>query len=242
MEQEYQDIEFRKYWEIIRKRKKSILIIFLIVFLAGLIFTILTPKTYESFVVLSKIKKPLTLYIKIIERKNAIATQLNEQFKILPSQFDLVDLPAENLIKVEARGKTPEEAKSITDLVAKTTVDYSEKLSTDLTSFERKRIGEIEEKLKENENYLKKLKPNEISAILIRNQQDLLKDQLADWQYKIDSKTQKLEIVSPAFMPTSPSKPNLKSNLIASFILGLFLGILWAFSMEYLKKTKVSGF
>ena len=234
MEQEYQDIEFRKYWEIIRKRKKSILIIFLIVFLAGLIFTILTPKTYESSVFLSKI----TNYIKITDYKNVIATQLN----IPSSQFDLVDLPKENLIKVEARGKTPEEAKSITDLVAKTTVDYSEKLSTDLTSFERKRIGEIEEKLKENENYLKKLKPNEISAILIRNQQDLLKDQLADWQYKIDPKTQKLEIVSPAFMPTSPSKPNLKSNLIASFILGLFLGILWAFSMEYLKKTKVSGF
>jgi len=234
MEQEYQDIEFRKYWEIIRKRKKSILIIFLIVFLTGLIFTILTPKTYESSVFLSKI----TNYIKITDYKNVIATQLN----IPSSQFDLVDLPKENLIKVEARGKTPEEAKSITDLVAKTTVDYSEKLSTDLTSFERKRIGEIEEKLKENENYLKKLKPNEISAILIRNQQDLLKDQLADWQYKIDPKTQKLEIVSPAFMPTSPSKPNLKSNLIASFILGLFLGILWAFSMEYLKKTKVSGF
>ena len=234
MEQEYQDIEFRKYWEIIRKRKKSILIIFLIVFLAGLIFTILTPKTYESSVFLSK----TTNYIKITDYKNVIATQLN----IPSSQFDLVDLPKENLIKVEARGKTPEEAKSITDLVAKTTVDYSEKLSTDLTSFERKRIGEIEEKLKENENYLKKLKPNEISAILIRNQQDLLKDQLADWQYKIDPKTQKLEIVSPAFMPTSPSKPNLKSNLIASFILGLFLGILWAFSMEYLKKTKVSGF
>ena len=230
MEQEYQDIEFRKYWEIIRKRKKSILIIFLIVFLTGLIFTILTPKTYESSVFLSK----TTNYIKITDYKNVIATQLN----IPSSQFDLVDLPKENLIKVEARGKTPEEAKSITDLVAKTTVDYSEKLSTDLTSFERKRIGEIEEKLKENENYLKKLKPNEISAILIRNQQDLLKDQLADWQYKIDSKTQKLEIVSPAFMPTSPSKPNLKSNLIASFILGLFLGILWAFSMEYLKKTK----
>jgi len=234
MEQEYQDVEFKKYWEVIKKRKKSILIIFLIVFLTGLIFTILTPKTYESSVFLSK----TTNYIKITDYKNVIATQLN----IPSSQFDLVDLPKENLIKVEARGKTPEEAKSITDLVAKTTVDYSEKLSTDLTSFERKRIGEIEEKLKENENYLKKLKPNEISAILIRNQQDLLKDQLADWQYKIDSKTQKLEIVSPAFMPTSPSKPNLKSNLIASFILGLFLGILWAFSMEYLKKTKVSGF
>jgi len=234
MEQEYQDIEFRKYWEIIRKRKKSILIIFLIVFLAGLIFTILTPKTYESSVFLSK----TTNYIKITDYKNVIATQLN----IPSSQFDLVDLPKENLIKVEARGKTPEEAKNIADLVAKATVDLNEKLNADLTSFERKRIGEIEEKLKENENYLKKLKPNEISAILIRNQQDLLKDQLADWQYKIDPKTQKLEIVSPAFMPTSPSKPNLKSNLIASFILGLFLGILWAFSMEYLKKTKVSGF
>ena len=234
MEQEYQDVEFKKYWEIIKKRKKSIFIIFLTVFLVGLILTILTPKTYESSVFLSK----TTNYIKITDYKNVIATQLN----IPSSQFDLVDLPKENLIKVEARGKTPEEAKSITDLVAKTTVDYSEKLSTDLTSFERKRIGEIEEKLKENDNFLKKLKPNEISAILIRNQQDLLKDQLADWQYKIDSKTQKLEIISPAFMPTSPSKPNLKINLTASSILGLFLGILWAFSMEYLKKTKTSGF
>ena len=241
MEQEYQDIEFRKYWEIIRKRKKSILIIFLIVFLAGLIFTILTPKTYESFVVLSKIKKPLTLdYIKITEHKNAIATQLNEQLGILPSQFDFVDLPSKNLIKIEARGKTPEEAKSITDLVAKTTVDYSEKLSTDLTSFERKRIGEIEEKLKENENYLKKLKPNEISAILIRNQQDLLKDQLADWQYKIDPKTQKLEVSSPAFLPLKPITPDFKVNLVAYTILGLLLGITWAFSAERFGKTRVS--
>jgi len=232
MEQEYQDIEFRKYWEIIRKRKKSILIIFLIVFLAGLIFTILTPKTYESSVFLSK----TTNYIKITDYKNVIATQLN----IPSSQFDLVDLPKENLIKVEARGKTPEEAKSITDLVAKTTVDYSEKLSTDLTSFERKRIGEIEEKLKENENYLKKLKPNEISAILIRNQQDLLKDQLADWQYKIDPKTQKLEISSPAFLPLKPITPDFKVNLVAYTILGLLLGITWAFSAERFGKTRVS--
>ena len=241
MEQEYQDIEFRKYWEIIRKRKKSIFIIFLTVFLVGLILTILTPKTYESFVVLSKIKKPLTLdYIKITEHKNAIATQLNEQLGILPSQFDFVDLPSKNLIKIEARGKTPEEAKSITDLVAKTTVDYSEKLSTDLTSFERKRIGEIEEKLKENENYLKKLKPNEISAILIRNQQDLLKDQLADWQYKIDPKTQKLEISSPAFLPLKPITPDFKVNLVAYTILGFFLGAIWSFGIEYLKNRSVN--
>ena len=232
MEQEYQDVEFKKYWEIIKKRKKSIFIIFLTVFLVGLIFTILTPKTYESSVFLSK----TTNYIKITDYKNVIATQLN----IPSSQFDLVDLPKENLIKVEARGKTPEEAKSITDLVAKTTVDYSEKLSTDLTSFERKRIGEIEEKLKENENYLKKLKPNEISAILIRNQQDLLKDQLADWQYKIDPKTQKLEISSPAFLPLKPITPDFKVNLVAYTILGLLLGITWAFSAERFGKTRVS--
>jgi len=238
MEQEYQDVEFKKYWEIIKKRKKSIFIIFLTVFLVGLIFTILTPKTYESSVFLSKTTKPLTLYIKIIEHKDSIATQLN----IPSSQFDLIDLPKENLIKVEARGKTPEEAKSITDLVAKTTVDYSEKLNADLTSLERKRIEEIEKELKEIENSLKKFKPAEVSSILLENQRSLLKEQIANWQYKIDLKIQKLEIISPAFMPTSPSKPNVKINLIAFLILGLFLGILWAFSAEYLKKTKVSDF
>ena len=242
MEQEYQDIEFRKYWEVIKKRKKSILIIFLIVFLTGLIFTVLTPKTYESFALIKINRSLFSQAPKITGYKNTIATQLNEQFKILPSQFDLVDLPAENLIKVEARGKTPEEAKNIADLVAKATVDLNEKLNADLTSLERKRIEEIKKEIEEIENSLKKLKSGETSAVLLKNQKNFLKEQIVDWQYKIDSKTQKLEIVSPAFMPTSPSKPNLKSNLIASFILGLFLGILWAFSMEYLKKTKVSGF
>jgi len=237
MEQEYQDIEFRKYWEIIRKRKKSILIIFLIVFLAGLIFTILTPKTYESFVVLSKIKKPLTLdYIKITEHKNAIATQLNEQFKILPSQFDLVDLPAENLIKVEARGKTPEEAKNIADLVAKATVDLNEKLNADLTSLERKRIEEIKKEIEEIENSLKKLKPGEISSVLLKNQRSLLKDQLANWQYQIDSKTQKLEIVSSPSLPSQLSF--YKKNIIFSLFSGFLLALLFVFAREYLSKNK----
>ena len=232
MEQEYQDIEFRKYWEIIRKRKKSILIIFLIVFLAGLIFTILTPKTYESSVFLSKI----TNYIKITDYKNVIATQLN----IPSSQFDLVDLPKENLIKVEARGKTPEEARNMAELVVKTTIDYNEKFNADLISLERRRIEEIEKELKENENYLKKLKPNEISAILIRNQQSSLKGQLADWQSRIDSKIQKLEVSSPAFLPLKPITPDFKVNLVAYTILGLLLGITWAFSAERFGKTRVS--
>ena len=238
MEQEYQDIEFRKYWEIIRKRKKSILIIFLIVFLTGLIFTVLTPKTYESFALIKINRSLFSQAPKITGYKNTIAAQLNEQFNILPSQFDLVDLPSKNLIKIEGRGKTPEEARNMAELVVKTTIDYNEKFNADLISLERRRIEEIEKELKENENYLKKLKPNEISAILIRNQQSSLKDQLADWQSRIDSKIQKLEVSSPASSPTTPSRPNFKVNLTLSFILGLFLGIFWTFSTENLKKTK----
>ena len=238
MEQEYQDIEFRKYWEIIRKRKKSILIIFLIVFLTGLIFTVLTPKTYESFALIKINRSLFSQAPKITGYKNTIATQLNEQFKILPSQFDLVDLPAENLIKIEGRGKTPEEARNMAELVVKTTIDYNEKFNADLISLERRRIEEIEKELKENENFLQKLKQNEISAISIRNQQSSLKSQLADWQSRIDSKIQKLEVSSPASSPTTPSRPNFKVNLTLSFILGLFLGIFWTFSTENLKKTK----
>ena len=228
MEQEYQDIEFRKYWEIIRKRKKSILIIFLIVFLAGLIFTILTPKTYESSVFLSK----TTNYIKITDYKNVIATQLN----IPSSQFDLVDLPKENLIKVEARGKTPEEAKNIADLVAKATVDLNEKLNADLTSLERKRIEEIKKEIEEIENSLKKLKPGEISSVLLKNQRSLLKDQLANWQYQIDSKTQKLEIVSSPSLPSQLSF--YKKNIIFSLFSGFLLALLFVFAREYLSKNK----
>ena len=188
---------------------------------------------------MSKIKKPLTLdYIKITEHKNAIATQLNEQLGIIPSQFDFVDLPSKNLIKIEGRGKTPEEARNMAELVVKTTIDYNEKFNADLISLERRRIEEIEKELKENENFLQKLKQNEISAISIRNQQSSLKNQLADWQSRIDSKIQKLEVSSPASSPTTPSRPNFKVNLTLSFILGLFLGIFWTFSTENLKKTK----
>ena len=232
MEQEYQDVEFKKYWEIIKKRKKSIFIIFLTVFLVGLILTILTPKTYESSVFLSK----TTNYIKITDYKNVIATQLN----IPSSQFDLVDLPKENLIKVEARGKTPEEAKNIADLVAKATVDLNEKLNADLTSLERKRIEEIKKEIEEIENSLKKLKSGETSAVLLKNQKNFLKEQIVDWQYKIDSKTQKLEISSPAFLPLKPITPDFKVNLVAYTILGFFLGAIWSFGIEYLKNRSVN--
>jgi len=244
MEQEYQDIEFRKYWEIIKKRWRAVLMVALIVLGIGLLLTISSPKKYQSSTLI-KIKEGYfySLFnrppaLRIVNKKQEIISHLN----LTANDFDLVEIPSESLLKIESWGETPSQAKNLADLVAKATIDLNEKLNADLTSLERKRIEEIKKEIEEIENSLKKLKPGEISSVLLKNQRSLLKDQLADWQYKIDPKIQKLEIVSPAFMPTSPSKPNLKSNLIASFILGLFLGILWAFSMEYLKKTKVSGF
>ena len=244
MEQEYQDIEFRKYWEIIKKRWRAVLMVALIVLGIGLLLTISSPKKYQSSTLI-KIKEGYfySLFnrppaLRIVNKKQEIISHLN----LTANDFDLVEIPSESLLKIESWGETPSQAKNLADLVAKATIDLNEKLNADLTSLERKRIEEIKKEIEEIENSLKKLKPGEISSVLLKNQRSLLKDQLANWQYQIDSKTQKLEIVSPAFMPTSPSKPNLKSNLIASFILGLFLGILWAFSMEYLKKTKVSGF
>ena len=121
-------------------------------------------------------------------------------------------------------------------MVAKATVDLNEKLNADLTSLERKRIEEIKKEIEEIENSLKKLKPGEISSVLLKNQRSLLKDQLANWQYQIDSKTQKLEIISPASLPSQLS--NLKKNVIFSLFSGFLLALLFVFAREYLSKNK----
>ena len=121
-------------------------------------------------------------------------------------------------------------------MVAKATVDLNEKLNADLTSLERKRIEEIKKEIEEIENSLKKLKPGEISSVLLKNQRSLLKDQLANWQYQIDSKTQKLEIVSSPSLPSQLSF--YKKNIIFSLFSGFLLALLFVFAREYLSKNK----
>ena len=238
MEQEYQDIEFRKYWEIIKKRWRAVLMVALIVLGIGLLLTISSPKKYQSSTLI-KIKEGYfySLFnrppaLRIVNKKQEIISHLN----LTANDFDLVEIPSESLLKIESWGETPSQAKNLADLVAKATIDLNEKLNADLTSLERKRIEEIKKEIEEIENSLKKFKPAEVSSILLENQRSLLEEQIANWQYKIDPKTQKLEIISPASLPSQLS--NLKKNIIFSIFLGFLAGVFWAFGKEYLTKNK----
>lgn len=266
MDYQSEEIDLINYLKVIHKRKQLIFGLFLIGLVVGWGVYFLMPKSYQAEIILEigsffEYLEETPIH-KLIEEAPQIAEKINEGFyghypnlKATPQNIELV--------KVEVIRRTPEEAQKILNDVKKEILaDNNEKLDFQKSNVE-KRKNEYEELISKHQWLIENFKKDiphlkkDISNLVLQGQQvAVLQAKVYDFQaniYDLQLKIAKLQLkvkemqeLIESFQPTKmvdepiifKKEPNLILNLIISGILGIFLGIILAFSKEWWEENK----
>jgi len=230
-----QEIDLKKYWTVIKKRKNSIIAIFSFTIIIAIIISLLTPKTYVSSSLI-KIGKLQSLSSQISRPIENIKTTTKIIKQLTKRQFEINEAEKEELIEIKGFGKTPEKAKKAAEEITVLVLTRHKDLFNKYTEIQKQEIKRLETRIRENENYLKMLNPRMSdylkNLIEFKGQQDELQKELALNQKELNLNFKESEIVSQPVFSSSPFKPNIKLNILVATIIGLSLSVFWAFGKE----------
>ena len=266
---DYSEISLVDYLKVVLKRKFWIIWIILIFLIFGLIFTILSPKTYQSKAIL----KIGSFNDKLIQPPKEIVEILNKQF-IFNKIVQVIKMPPHqeknakkiksnlsinnegNLISIHSAATDPKEAQMLVQAVSQYIIKKNAKIFEEKNKILVKRIAQIEEDIARDETELKKAEFNarrfqsaintnqalilqgflNAEANIASNIEELKKELAELKSQQVNNKMSRLII--PASLPQQYVRPNLKLDLVATGTLGVFVGIFWAFCLEWWEKNK----
>ena len=231
---ETEEIDLMDYIKLILKRKKLILVLFLVGLAVGGILTFLLPAQYkiESIIEIGNlgistgttfVPQPPTL----IETPAQLIEEIkNDVYGNYPGMKVSNPLNT-NLIKIELTFKNPKDLeitrKNFEDLTQAILIDHNDKINSYKNNLE-KIIGKLK---------------NDIGSLILKNQQ------IVEIQLRVYSLQNQIDTFQPTKIITNPTvsekKPNLALNLISGGILGLFLGLIFVFGKEWWEKRGVDN-
>lgn len=239
-------IEIYDYFQMIKKRRWQILVIFIATILIAGVYSLTAPKIYESSAI-----------IKIGKAENALIQTVDEIIRISKNKGVLIRALSPDLSEIKTRGENPKKNlemvnQFVADLLNRHQQIYQEKsqlFETGINLMESRKT-ELENEITDLQNKIQALgtPTSEAQAIVFQTyltNLNSVKYRLNQTEEKLVTKNQekinnyqatKLE-TQPSF-PVSPIRPNLKLNLIIGIALGFLLGLLWVFVAEYFKPRK----
>ncbi len=221
-EQQYEEIDLTDYVLTIIKEKWTILSIFLIAIIIAGIFSFASPEIYriETVLEIGSVKEP-------IESQEQITQKIEEEIYIKYPEIKAEKLEGTSFLKIGIESKDTKEAlntlKEINLLILE---EHSLKFEEKISNIE-KGIEMIESNL----NFLKNNKVYADQGIAI------LQKELSN-ETSILNNSQKTQVIKEPTVSEFPIKPNKKLNLAIAGILGLFVGIFWAFSKNWWQEIK----
>jgi uncharacterized protein involved in exopolysaccharide biosynthesis len=259
------EIDLMDYIRIIWRRKISILIILVLVIIVALILTFTLPKTYKSSLMVRSGRiqnmeiENLKAIIQVFNQETVlgeVAKKMGlkeDEIKLAKSRFKLIE--ANGLLEIDGFGRSPDKAFETTQIVwnvlsdhhsllFKATKEAQEQQITDL----KNTVGSLNKEISDYEGQIKMIirtqseAQGRIAAALISNietkksQKKSYEQLLLQKQQELVSQTFETKVEVPATTPIRPVKPNKIINMIAGIILGLFIGVFYAFAAEYWQK------
>jgi len=231
-----EEVDLRDYIKVIGKRKWTIIITLSVCLAVAAIFTFSQRPVYwveSTFEIGSNLSGPLM--------SPEATVSLCKSDYLLSKVKEILNLPKKEKIKIKAvsigsmvtislDSSSPEKAirviNTITEQIAKEqNILYEEKIEP---------LKNEAEGVKKEIELVQSRKEELFSRLLYLNQ---LQTRFDGIQMQIAS-FKKTRISFPAIIPEKPIKPRPAFNLAISIILGLFLGIFFAFSQEYLSKSR----
>ncbi|MFH2138217.1 MAG: Wzz/FepE/Etk N-terminal domain-containing protein [Candidatus Omnitrophota bacterium] len=248
-------VDLHKYVKVIKKRKKMILITFLICLITTAVVTFRMPKTYEVSAIV-RIGSFGDLLISKQDAQYAIESQsvLNgaiKKFKLDITSDELSELIVTNdivstdLMYILVRYDSPEIAFNLSKYIADSFITLGQTIYKKKYEFISEAIKKEEGRLSGISNYQKKLnegilgKEYELDFPLIQNTLFSYESITNDINERIyDQKivlmnAKEFELFETPLLPKSAVKPNIKLNLVLAAILGLMLGVFGAFLKEF---------
>ncbi len=262
------EIDLIDYLRVIWQRKKEILTILLAIVIITAIASFVWPKTYQSSALLeigkigenylespedtaALFKRENTLRL-LAEKINIPETKWTKLLKTVKIQ------PVNKFLEIKVEEETPQKAKNIVNQVVNLILERHQKILNKQKEILNKEIEEIKNNLKQSENRtteiekeLKKFKnpKTEAEGLIylallsafnqekqnIINFKQVLLDKELELKNYISLETR---IELPARETLKPIKPKKLSNILVSVVIGLFIGIFYAFIAEYFEKNK----
>ncbi|MDD5687468.1 MAG: Wzz/FepE/Etk N-terminal domain-containing protein [Elusimicrobia bacterium] len=154
---EEQEIDFRHYLRILKKRWKLIVYITVTGIMLSVLYVLITPKIYETVALIepAKIQKVPVETADSLEL--LLKNPLNPYLKDIAAKMDIQEKKAYNLanrffiknkldyISVEAKGNTPENAKKLADLICSLILKRQDDLMKDALKIINEEINNLNE-------------------------------------------------------------------------------------------------
>lgn len=258
---EYYEIDLMDYVKVIFKRKKWLFSIFLLAIAGAFVLTANSPETYQTRAVLrigqvrgEKLENPqeAMIVLKQPSTLKEISKDINfENFEERPENeagvvdglLDVKNPEKSNLVVITAEDGSPQLAYEGAQAAANLVTERHNKL------FEEK-IKSIEERITIYQKEVDQLKEqieqfrgrnySEGQGLALQGYLDSLRssrNKLNNLRLK-KTNSKNTEIVAEPTIPESPEGPRLRLNLAIAGVLGIFIGIFWAFVLEWWEENK----
>jgi len=244
--QNAEEIEIYDYFQMIKKRKWQVVIIFLAAVLIAAALSFLMPKIYESSAIIK------------IGTVGTVPLQTTDEIIRISKDPDIVlKAISPNLLEIKTKGEDPRECVEKINQFITELLNHHQQILQGKTQLFQENINFLEEKKSRVENEIKDLEnkirllgapTSEAQAIIFQvyfNNLTASKNQLYQINQELITKNQEkisnyqpTKLETQPSLPTNPIKPNKKINVIIGAVLGLFLGIFYAFVAEYWEKNK----
>lgn len=265
---EEQEIDLRDYLRVLKRKWKLIVRVTVGCAIVSVVVSLLLPPVYESSAIIepAKInnvpvettalgellfKNPLNPYLKGITEQMGLKEK--EAYN-LPEKFKMSDKLG--YIQVTGRGKTPEEAKKLTDVIVSRILKRHEELSKTALEISGDDMSNLKAQLltvkSEIEQLSKKAQQREKTDILAQSyvfqslnqaKEDASKRQTAiesairakEMELKYYTKT--ASVIAEPVLPLIKSGPAKRKIVAIATILGFFISIFSAFTVEFFQKN-----
>ena len=265
---EEKEVDLRDYVNMIKKRWKIILIIFLVFTITSGVVSFILPRTYESIAMFrigrlrdNLLEEPATI-IEIFKTKAMLekvteeidTPYIHEKEEELAAKIKIKE--KSELLEIKGRAETPEEAMKLVNGVTTVLLKRHEQIFERGKLILEEYLASGKERLVEMEKEIDMLqkKIEEVgvansdakatvargymeSLERSRDRYELLQVELREKKMEESYGTVSTELVIPPATPEKPIGPKKKQNVLIAGILGLFIGLICAATVEYFEKT-----
>ncbi|MFA5779071.1 MAG: Wzz/FepE/Etk N-terminal domain-containing protein [Elusimicrobiota bacterium] len=265
---EEQEIDLRDYLRVLKKRWGLVVGITIGCAVISAVYSLFLPDVYESSAIIepAKInnvpvetsaigellfKNPLNPYLKGIAEQMGLK---EEGAYILPEKFKMLDKLG--YIQVVGKGKRPEEAKRLVDVIVSLILKRHEELVKNALEISNDEMSNLKEQLltvkSEIEQLNKKIQQREKTDILAQSyifqslnqaKEDASKRQTAmesairakEMELKYYTKT--ASVIAESVLPLMKSGPSKRNIVITATVISFFVSMFLAFVVEYFQKN-----
>ncbi len=261
------EIDLGAYARIVWKRKKAISSVVILAIIISLIIGFSLPKVYQATTLLEigKIKgvyletpKDVIGFLEQPAVLRKLTQQLNMPEKSWPALKRIIaNKQTEKFLQISAKDNQPARAKEIVEVTADLVLQRHQEILIGEKKLINQEIKDIEDNVKVSENRTVELQKEisrlkypktEAEGLLAQSYINALsveENNLRIFQQSLLNKKRELSygsketiIASPTLEPIIPIKPNKPLIFIGGTIIGLFVGLFYAFLTEYIKKQE----